>query len=145
MISTATVENLADINQICAAITADRSNDHTLHGYFTSEIGLTTDQATFIFTRDESTVGFLRLHQYQSSECIFETFVLPQFQSQGIGTELIRYCIEYVRMNMTYRRIHLAVLHSNTRAFDLYKREGFETYDQDIKGKYMRLELNRQC
>ena len=50
--------------------------------------------------------------------------ILPDFQSQGLGSMLMKKALEYSKLNKL-RRIELFVFASNIKAINLYKKFGF--------------------
>jgi putative acetyltransferase len=62
----------------------------------------------------------------ESSIEIYELYVDTFFQGQGIGSILIKDCIEHAR-KQNIRKIFLWVLEKNYTAREIYKKHGFKT------------------
>lgn len=52
----------------------------------------------------------------------FGIMILPKWWSIGYGTEVLKWMIEYVFVDLGLHRLSLMVFGSNERAIDLYKR-----------------------
>ena len=75
------------------------------------------------FTRvlwNEETAGFYALTPVEDKTELDSLFVLPPFQNRGIGTQILRRCME-----MTQTPLFLYVFRRNTGAIGLYERLGF--------------------
>ena len=79
-------------------------------------------------TLDGMTVGYFYFHKADGENEIDDLYVLPEFRGRGIGTEIIKKCIEE-----TDAPIFLYVFVRNTGAVKLYRRMGFETV-KEIRG-----------
>jgi ribosomal protein S18 acetylase RimI-like enzyme len=55
-------------------------------------------------------------------------FVSPAAQGQGIATQLIRHCVEFINNTDQFDQIILTVTASNTHVVRLYERAGFVRY-----------------
>lgn len=64
-------------------------------------------------------------------------FVFPEFQNQGIGTAILQKCLEESDVS-----VFLYVFKRNTRAYELYRRMGFQV-TKDIKTRYI-MEYQKQ-
>ncbi|MHB1036988.1 MAG: GNAT family N-acetyltransferase [Pirellulales bacterium] len=74
---------------------------------------------------DESIVGHSAIFPVNDRKCEMLVVTSPGFQNLGIGTELVRCCIEGAG-EMGFERIWLPVDATNVRARHVYKKCGFE-------------------
>ena len=70
-------------------------------------------------------VGHTALFPINRQKCEMLVVVCPAFQNVGIGTELVRICID-LAYELGYQRIWLPVDATNARARHVYKKCGFE-------------------
>lgn len=81
----------------------------------------------YIFEKDEKRAGYALLAKTFSQEAggevlwIDEIFILPEFRSQGIGSEFF----DYLKSNCDVARLRLEFCPSNQKAINVYKRQGF--------------------
>ena len=93
----------------------------------------------YIFEKEEKRVGYALLAKTFSQEAggevlwIDEIYILPEFRSQGIGTQFF----EFLKSNFDVARLRLEFCPSNKKAIEVYKRQGFTplNYGQMIYGK----------
>ena len=74
--------------------------------------------------------GVMKLHKI---------YLLPQFHGRGLGSLLLRHCVQEVRTLGT-KRLILTVNKNNTRAIAAYERNGFQIADSivtDIGGGFV--------
>ena len=72
-----------------------------------------------------SIVGHTALFPINRDKCEMLVVVCPAFQNVGIGTELVRTCID-LAYELGFQRIWLPVDATNVRARHVYKKCGFE-------------------
>lgn len=97
-----------------SAISYDRVTDW-IHSKITNNI--------HSYTRvllEEETAGYYRFVPSKGMMELDDLYILPPFQNQGIGTQIIRNCC-----NQSTLPIILYVFTENTRAMALYERMGF--------------------
>ena len=58
--------------------------------------------------------------------------VLPNFQSKGIGSELIKRCLEWAK-EKAYQKVYVNSYFENKRAVYFYKRNGFSEIDLGLQ------------
>jgi RimJ/RimL family protein N-acetyltransferase len=87
----------------------------------------------------ESIVGHTALFPINQRKCEMLVVVCPGFQNVGIGTELVRTCID-LAYELGFERIWLPVDATNVRARHVYKKCGFE-YVSNQQGR----ELDMAC
>lgn len=75
-----------------------------------------------VILRDDERVGYFHLIPDETYE-LDDLYILPEFQGQGFGTEVIRFCVEQSRR--AGKDIFLYVFRENRRAISLYGRMGF--------------------
>ncbi|HLE19883.1 MAG TPA: GNAT family N-acetyltransferase [Vicinamibacteria bacterium] len=90
---------------------------------------------TFLAEIDETLVGMMMLMAYPNpakrTEAIADLLAIavdPDFQSQGIGTELLQKAIKEAPLldaSIPIRELHLSVAGNNPRAQSLFSRHGF--------------------
>lgn len=73
-------------------------------------------------------VGYLQLNQSPSEIYIVNLLILPEFQNQGLGSQIIKDLI--VKAKKMGQSLKLGVFKVNTRAKSLYSRLGFKTYEE---------------
>ena len=78
-----------------------------------------------VILRDAGQVGYLHLIPSEVYE-LDDLYILPEFRGQGIGTEVIRFCMEQSRQ--AGKGIFLYVFRENRRAISLYGRMGFRIW-----------------
>lgn len=79
----------------------------------------------FIASYNERVVGKAHIH-WQSQEAIFSDIaILPQYQRQGLGGEMLVYCINHA-LSSGKKKLSLDVETSNRNALNLYLRHGFQ-------------------
>ena len=76
-------------------------------------------------TLDGKTVGYFYFHEAEGEREIDDLYVLPEYRGRGIGTKIIKKCIEE-----SDSPIFLYVFVKNTGALRLYTKMGFK-----IEGK----------
>lgn len=76
---------------------------------------------TYVFDEDDIIKGVLRMNGTE----IEKLFVEPAFQSQQIGTKLLRFAVEQLGAD------RLWVLEKNPRAIRFYERNGFRLTEQN--------------
>ena len=87
---------------------------------------------------DGQTAGYFSLGESEGALELDSLFVLPRFQNQGIGTQILRYC-----QQQAPDRLFLYVFKENTGALRLYTRLGFEIVKEVRKTAYV-MEYKRQ-
>jgi ribosomal protein S18 acetylase RimI-like enzyme len=70
-------------------------------------------------------VAYAQLTHWPRVAEISDLIVAPDYRNQGIGTAMIHYLLEHVRHWRT-ATVEIGVAASNPRAYNLYKRLGFE-------------------
>jgi RimJ/RimL family protein N-acetyltransferase len=88
---------------------------------------------------EKALVGHSALFPVNQHKCELLVVVCPGFQNLGIGTELVRSCIELAE-ELGFERIWLPVDATNVRARHVYRKCGFE-YDSNKLGR----ELDMTC
>ena len=84
-------------------------------------------------------VGHAALFPVNDKKCEMLVVVCPGFQNLGIGTELVRSCID-LAAELGFERIWLPVDATNVRARHVYRKCGFE-YVSNKQGR----ELDMTC
>jgi ribosomal protein S18 acetylase RimI-like enzyme len=79
-------------------------------------------------TLDGKTVGYFNFYKTDGGYEIDDLYVLPEYRGQGIGTEIIKKCIE-----KSDEPLFLYVFVKNIGAVSLYERLGFRIIS-DIRG-----------
>lgn len=85
----------------------------------------------------EQAIGTFRLHRHGERLHFSRFFILPAFQNQGFGSEILSLIIE--RSTQQQRACLLCCIHGN-RAIELYQRFGFTTYRTDTQFVYMKFQ-----
>ena len=92
-----------------------------------------------IIEKEEIKVGTIWMEYGPDQHTLNEIQILPEFQNNGIGTDLIK--AEIMLAKMADVPIRLRLLQSNP-AQSLYKRLGFKTYGE--VGNYLYMEMGAQ-
>ena len=71
--------------------------------------------------------GYTCIEDRDSDIHVRELVIVPQFQGQGVGTQILRGVIDRARVRRV--PVRLGTLHSN-RAVDLYRRLGFREFER---------------
>lgn len=76
--------------------------------------------------RDEEPIGKAHIHWQEHSTALSDIAILPQYQGQGFGGEMLAYCINHALMQGKHH-LNLDVETSNQNALNLYRRCDFKT------------------
>jgi N-acetylglutamate synthase-like GNAT family acetyltransferase len=76
-------------------------------------------------SNDEAIIGHAALFRINQYKCEMLVAVSPEFHNMGIGTELVRACID-MAVELGFDRIWLPVDATNVRARHVYEKCGFE-------------------
>ena len=87
---------------------------------------------------DGNHAGYFCLYPSDESWELDSLFVFPEYQNQGIGTEVIRHC-----QNQADGKLFLYVFKENTGALQLYQRLGFQILRQPRSTAYI-MEYEKQ-
>lgn len=79
---------------------------------------------------EPAVIGHAALFPVDTQKCEMLVVVCPSFQNIGIGTELVRSCIE-LAAELGFQRIWLPVDSTNVRARHVYRKTGFEYVSQE--------------
>ena len=100
--------------------------------YFKNRIfaeAIKTHKLTVLYRIDEQDIGYAHIDiDNVSGRAYFGVCVMPEYQSKGIGKLLTQYILQEYK-----NTIYLTVYHENTRAINLYKKNGFvlvESFDK---------------
>lgn len=88
---------------------------------------------TKIINADNVRIGSVDVKEGDANIFISGLYLLPQYQSKGIGTVIMHQLIQ--KAELDNKRLELEVLRVNTKAIRFYKRLGFAMEDRD-KEKY---------
>lgn len=86
---------------------------------------------TCVFLTNQK-VGYYRFHSVDRKMELDDIYILPPYQNQGIGSEIIRKCIA-----QTGLPIFLYVFIKNTKAVSLYKKLGFQITETISESRYI--------
>ncbi|WP_133130662.1 GNAT family N-acetyltransferase [Legionella yabuuchiae] len=97
------------------------------HDIRTRILALLNDRAyrLVIASINEQPVGKAHIHWIREGAKLSDIAILPDLQAQGLGRELIAYCINYA-LDQKKPRLCLDVQTKNSHAIKLYARLGFE-------------------
>lgn len=76
-------------------------------------------------------IGHMALFPISAARCEMLVVVSPGYQNMGIGTELVRSCVQ-VAGDLGFEKIWLPVDATNVRARHIYKKCGFEYVSQKL-------------
>lgn len=88
-----------------------------------------------VICADGVEVGTFRLHLHDERFHFSRFFILPAYQNQGLGSEILTFVTK--RCTQLQRACLLCCIQGN-RATELYQRFGFTTYRQDSQFIYMK-------
>lgn len=89
---------------------------------------------------DEKKAGYYCLNTEPGQTELDDLYVLPQFRRQGIGTAIVKHCIEQAN-----GALYLYVFKGNSGAVNLYSRMGFSVSQNVSETRFiMRREVDRQ-
>lgn len=77
-------------------------------------------------------IGYYRFHSVDSKMELDDLYILPPYQNQGIGSEIIRKCIAETSLP-----IFLYVFIKNTKAVSFYKKFGFQVRETIGESRYI--------
>lgn len=139
--------NKTDKDFYINSVKAFYSSDAVLHNIPDENITKTFEELMqsetyiecYIFEKEEKRVGYALLAKTFSQEAggevlwIDEIYILPQYRSQGIGSQFF----EYLKTNTNVARLRLEFCPNNEKAIEIYKRQGFQPlrYGQMIYGE----------
>ncbi|WP_434122314.1 GNAT family N-acetyltransferase [Salinicoccus roseus] len=84
--------------------------------------------------REENLIGFLDiLFNYpESHTCMIGYLVIDQnYRKQGIGQQVFNHAVAYAK-EKDMRKIRLSVIKENEPAVRMWKKQGFETIDEEV-------------
>jgi diamine N-acetyltransferase len=87
---------------------------------------------------DNKAVGYLvassKEISYRKSKCveIQNMGVSPDYRSKGIGSMLIKKCLEWARLNK-YQKVYVNTYFKNLEAIKFYKKNGFSEIDLGLE------------
>lgn len=90
------------------------------------------NSAVFVVRLNGKVVGFISPRTIHDQRRLGAIYVLPEAQGKGVGTKLINKALEWWGRS---EDIYLHVATYNTKAFELYKKIGFEETGKDIAGE----------
>lgn len=106
--------------------------DHDRTRYFS--INGFNKNTTEIIYSDNKQIGRITIEEIDERVEIMDIHIVPEFQSKGIGSFLIKKILKNYCKNKSF--VQLKVLENNP-AQRLYKRLGFEIYKRDNNRLYM--------
>ncbi|HSU50466.1 MAG TPA: GNAT family N-acetyltransferase [Segetibacter sp.] len=84
---------------------------------------------THIIKAGDQQIGSVDIKESEANIFISGLYILPSFQSKGIGSSIIKNLIEEAVLKK--KRLELEVLRVNTKALKLYERLGFTKAEGD--------------
>ena len=73
----------------------------------------------------EHSLGFISCFNKDDEWEITTLYILPNYQGQGIGSELINSALNHVLATTSRAKLYLWVLATNVKAIDFYQQHGF--------------------
>lgn len=131
--------NKTDKDFYINSVKAFYSSDAVLHNIPDENITKTFEELMqsetyiecYIFEKEEKRVGYALLAKTFSQEAggevlwIDEIYILPQYRSQGIGSQFF----EYLKTNTNVARLRLEFCPNNQKAIEVYKHQGFKALE----------------
>lgn len=133
----AKMEDIEPIYQLCRQLILDYENLETIDydrvlNWVHKKIEIAIDEYTVVYA-DGQKAGYYHFYQNEDKEYeIDDLYIFPEFQSQGIGSCVIRKCCSEVE-----KPVMLYVFARNLRAVSLYKRLGFEIVETVRDSRYI--------
>jgi ribosomal protein S18 acetylase RimI-like enzyme len=114
-----------DINMLCAIDIMSFSGQQSMPDRF---FGLLADNeyTLFLAYKGDQVVGKAHIRWQPHSALLSDIAILPPFQRKGLGGELLSHCINYA-LNEGKVKITLDVEANNSKALNLYSKNGFKT------------------
>jgi ribosomal protein S18 acetylase RimI-like enzyme len=115
-----------DISTLCAldeACFSDRQEDMAMRFHLLLN---DSDYTLMLAFHQGNPVGKAHIHWQDATTVFSDIAILPQYQGQGWGSEMLAYCINYA-LTQGKNRLSLDVETSNRSALNLYMRHGFKT------------------
>ncbi|MCD4827682.1 MAG: ribosomal protein S18-alanine N-acetyltransferase [Acholeplasmataceae bacterium] len=91
----------------------------------------------FVYVMGSEVVGYIGFRVYDAQAEMMNFAILPDYQDQGLGTELLTYTTEYLE-KLNVKTMSLEVRKSNKRAQHIYEKLGFKV--SHIRKKYYETE-----
>lgn len=91
----------------------------------------------FVYVIESEVIGYIGFRVYDSQAEMMNFAVLPDYQDQGLGTELLSYTTKYLE-KLDVKTMSLEVRKSNKRAQHIYEKLGFKL--SHIRKKYYETE-----
>jgi len=88
-----------------------------------------------VVTINARIVGFANLYNYHPGEYAFigNVFIMPECRGQGLGKVMLQYMIKAAFEKYHLPQVRLSVFADNSRAIELYKSAGFESYADESR------------
>jgi ribosomal-protein-alanine N-acetyltransferase len=87
----------------------------------------------FVYEKGNEVIGYIGFRVYDNQAEMMNFAILPDHQNDGLGNELLMYCIDYL-MDLKVEMITLEVRKSNKKAQHIYEKLGFKV--SHIRKKY---------
>jgi len=88
-----------------------------------------SEQIVWIAEQDGKPCAYFAVGQEHAQTWLYQLFVSPEFQSQGIGARILHFVVNLERTPET--RIRLKVLKHNHRAIAFYERHNWTRYEEN--------------
>lgn len=140
----AKVEDIEPIYELCKRLICDYEQLQTIDypkvmNWVREKIENSIDEYTAVYVNDRK-VGYYHFYKNDDGEFeIDDLYVFPEFQNQGIGSEVVKKCCASVN-----GPIVLYVFIKNKRAVSLYKRLGFKIAETIHNSRYIMKNDNRK-
>ncbi len=86
------------------------------------------EENNFLISLGNDLIGLLEIDETDEELHIVELEILPEYQGQGLGSEILQDII--VKMKDKGKRIRLGCFYINKRALKLYEKNGFKKYGE---------------
>jgi ribosomal protein S18 acetylase RimI-like enzyme len=128
-----------DVASLCVIDELCFKPEHSNLAFHLTNLLHDSDYSLFIALHNDKAVGKAQLRWQHASAIVSDLAIMPNYQRQGWGSELLAYCINY---NLTKGNSVLAldVETSNQNALNIYIRNGFKTINAS---DYWALEINK--
>lgn len=90
-----------------------------------------------IISKNDRKCGVFLIRDYEDGVLLDEIYLIPEYRNLGIGSNIIK------REIIKHKKVYLWVYKENSRAVDLYKRLGFNIYED--KGERFLMLYKNKC
>ena len=105
-----------------------------------------SDNYSLLFYKDEVLISHLTLKNFKERPqiCYLCFFIIDQnFRGKGFSKDALSLCYDFAQGVLSKSELWLVVDENNTKAYSLYRKEGFEIVDKKSVGFRMKKKLSK--